>query len=753
MRDGADATYGAAARVLASWQEGRSLFSAEGLPVWSRETVEEACRRFLDNPDSSGAKFPVKLGRQMAGASAAATELVAELLYAYCLTFVPAAMGVTAKLRLIRGALRMNAGTVEDVPADLVAGLQGGIAHPGMFYLRRVDAQLAYLLRLAASLAEVTPEVRAGRLSDAWEFRSWLDGVPLGSGDGMRGALLNLFFPDTFESIIAKTDKSKILRFFADEFTGETTGDEDRDLLELRAGMGLSGQPYAFYRPPHDGWRPRKGRRHRGWLVSPQNGQLVADWLTEARVSLQTAFEDWTPDLSTAKEVRAAVDARMVDAPVTARRHQALWVHRLLAQVRAGHVAVATDKSGIHVGRFTNDQPTWTETGHGLLLSRTVSWIAPEQPVARDELPDDLGDVLGTDEPIRSLGSHADRFLAAAQPDPDEASSRAGEDGPEDEVLLVGTADLLPNPTRELAEALFVPDSWLQDLFDTLRERRRVILYGPPGTGKTFLAQRLAEFVKAQSGGTTRVVQFHPSYAYEDFFQGYRPRAGEDGALGFSLVDGPLRLIASQAEQDPDSPHVLIIDEINRANIAKVFGELYFLLEYGEAGVPLQYSPEETFRLPPNVFLVGTMNTADRSVALVDQAMRRRFDFVPLFPGRVPLTTMLRDWLDARGYPSSVADLLDALNRRLDDPESSVGPSYFMTDRVATAAGLDRVWRTSIVPLLEERFAGDGRDLATEWSMEAVLRGDARERPDRTRAARPDFEDGESGGEDGDDDL
>ncbi|MEN0015583.1 MAG: AAA family ATPase, partial [Solirubrobacteraceae bacterium] len=137
----------------------------------------------------------------------------------------------------------------------------------------------------------------------------------------------------------------------------------------------------------------------------------------------------------------------------------------------------------------------------------------------------------------------------------------------------------LRRATRDLAEGLLVGWDWLQETIDALARKRQLILYGPPGTGKTYVAQALARHL-TEGGGGHRLLQFHPSYAYEDFVEGYRPRSGENGALAYDLVAGPFKAIAEEARVDPDHPYVLIIDEINRGNLAKVFGELYFLLEY-----------------------------------------------------------------------------------------------------------------------------------------------------------------------------
>jgi 5-methylcytosine-specific restriction protein B len=338
---------------------------------------------------------------------------------------------------------------------------------------------------------------------------------------------------------------------------------------------------------------------------------------------------------------------------------------------------------------------------------REVAWSNPNEPVHRAQLP------ARVFAKLRSLLTVTD--LTDVLPDLDSLvigveGSRKGEPG----------ALRLPRATKELAAELHLPLDWLDGIIEDLEEKRQLIFYGPPGTSKTYVARALADHLVTQPSNTM-LVQFHPSYTYEDFFEGFRPRPAAEGTISFELVPGPLRRLAAAAHADPDTPYVLVIDEINRANLAKVFGELYFLLEYREDAVTLQYSPEgTTFSLPRNLYVIGTMNTADRSIARVDAAMRRRFWFVEFFPNRPPVDGLLRQWLIDEGRPTAPADLLQVLNDRIGDPDFAVGPSYLMSDRSATPEGLRSIWARAVIPLLEEHYYGSSTDVEARFGLDAL---------------------------------
>ena len=293
----------------------------------------------------------------------------------------------------------------------------------------------------------------------------------------------------------------------------------------------------------------------------------------------------------------------------------------------------------------------------------------------------------------------------------------------------------LASGLQTLAAQLHLPVEFLEEIETLLKEKLQVIFQGPPGTGKTYVAQKLARHLAGSEERVT-LVQFHPSYAYEDFVQGFRPTL-KDGQPGFELRDGPLMRAAKAAQDDldPDAKHFLIIDEINRGQIAKVLGELYFLLEYRDESIRLQYS-DEPFSLPPNLYVIGTMNTADRSIALVDLALRRRFYFVEFHPDDEPVRGVLRRWLKAKGLDGMewVADVVESANVKMkDDRHAAVGPSYFMKDGLDDDA-VARIWRHSVLPYIEERRFGED-DSRGEFGLKALRREAERGRGEESEGA------------------
>jgi 5-methylcytosine-specific restriction protein B len=233
------------------------------------------------------------------------------------------------------------------------------------------------------------------------------------------------------------------------------------------------------------------------------------------------------------------------------------------------------------------------------------------------------------------------------------------------------------------------------------------------------------------------LVQFHQAYGYEDFVQGIRPVTDDEGRLQYRVLPGIFMRLCDLARNNPGKRFVLIVDEINRGNLSRIFGELLLLLEYRNERVRLPYgavdglTEQPYLTNPENLYLIGTMNSTDRSLALIDYALRRRFyfyRFLPVVDDRAPV---LEGWLAEQEMPDTerqrVLRLFVELNRRVQQERSSdfqIGHSYFMTRDIGTPAGRDRVWRRALRPLLAEYFH-------TERDPEATL---AEFAPDRLLA-------------------
>jgi 5-methylcytosine-specific restriction enzyme B len=235
---------------------------------------------------------------------------------------------------------------------------------------------------------------------------------------------------------------------------------------------------------------------------------------------------------------------------------------------------------------------------------------------------------------------------------------------------------------------------------------RCLLFQGPPGTGKTFVAERLARVLTADEEERTELVQFHPSYAYEEFVEGIRPRVTGEAGLAYEVREGVFLTLVERAKEHPDELFVLVVDEINRANLPRVLGELLYALEYRgpEHTFRLPYSGSETY-VPDNIILIATMNSADRSIALVDAAARRRFRHIDFRPD----PDVLRAWLEGNDL-GEFADLavsrLQALNDRLLevlDSDRLIGHTYLMR-RDLGDVGLETVWEEDIGPVVREHL-------------------------------------------------
>ncbi len=276
-----------------------------------------------------------------------------------------------------------------------------------------------------------------------------------------------------------------------------------------------------------------------------------------------------------------------------------------------------------------------------------------------------------------------------------------------------------------LASGVFLDKEELEHILERLQSKKAMILQGPPGVGKTFISRKLGyALMNEVDNDRLEMVQFHQSYSYDDFVRGYRPVPGK--AASFVLQNGIFYEFCQKATHDPDREYVFIIDEINRGNISQIFGELLMLIEPDKRGpefaLPLAYRTEDEphFYVPPNLYLIGLMNVADRSLAMVDYAMRRRFVFISLKPQYD--SPLFSRWLQERGMDPELVELIvermARLNREIaEDPllgeNYQIGHSFFLP-KGDSFTGLDKNWyrrvvRTEIVPLLKEYWFDNPR--------------------------------------------
>lgn len=280
-----------------------------------------------------------------------------------------------------------------------------------------------------------------------------------------------------------------------------------------------------------------------------------------------------------------------------------------------------------------------------------------------------------------------------------------------------------PYSKSDFLSEVFMSEQKYETLVNLLERKRNIILQGAPGVGKTFAAKRLAYSIIGEiDKERVQMVQFHQSYSYEDFIMGYRPNEN-----GFVKTPGIFYEFCKKAEVDKDNKYFFIIDEINRGNLSKIFGELLMLIEKDKRGQQLQllYS-KELFLIPSNLYIIGMMNTADRSLAIIDYALRRRFAFVefePAFETESKGFENLKNSIENQNYLKLI-DKIKELNRYILNDQSlgkgfRIGHSYFVPENgiEVTDEWLSNVIEYEIIPLLEEYWF-DNTDEVNHWSNE-----------------------------------
>ncbi|MCC2661316.1 MAG: family ATPase [Arthrobacter sp.] len=645
--------------VLGAGLQGRPSALDGRTQTWTADAASELLERLERGVADAKAPMMTNLRHNLTDASRPAKQLAVELLF---LQSLPLAHEVKS-LKVKRARVAEAASWLEP-PLQLPDELYKGMTDHGVIRDRTAEFNwtiwdhLMWLCRFVRHVDQQSTAAITKALKDPLAFHALAAGTP-DDQPAIRRSIEFLTWPNFFEPVVADVERREIRDAFA-SLVGGAKGDSDEeitaDIRRIRLHLDeQAGQRIDWYsRQLVSQWRKVGDPGRRAWLLRTHhdNAELLTAWQAEEKVTLDVEH------------------LRLLDAGVT-----------------AGVVQHAVDEDYKHLGYVERED---TKEAHGIAeLPRHV-----QRQLAT---PGIVVDVTRVVQALQAL------VPAEAEAEPDGGAEPAA-------VVLPAPGGFRPL-TGDFAESLHMELEPLQEIADLLEENRQLVLYGPPGTGKTYLAKHLAaELAQDSTDERVKLVQFHPSYAYEDFFEGYRPDKTDEGQVSFKLVAGPLRRLAEEAAKpgNESKPYFLIIDEMNRANLAKVFGELYFLLEYRDDRIYLQYSPNEPFTLPDNLYIIGTMNTADRSIAMMDAAIRRRFAFIELHPKTEPVKGSLLRFLEARQLDTTPALLLDALNDSIDewDRDLMIGPSYFMKKAAQTPAGLRRIWKYELMPLLEEHYHG-----------------------------------------------
>ena len=785
-REGSENVYRAAqAWVDAALRDDSSLFTPGNL-IWTVRWLRELRERFLDRPDTSKRKFLEKLRDQLDPTTPAQVhQLMAEAIYFHRL--IVSTRDGSAKRRDIETVLGWSSSPVA-IPEPLAQGLTPGIANTGQYFHVKRPNQIGFLVEFAEQWKEQLDAGEQDRLlDDAWAFKSFvmerefrsrtLTDEP-NSYRAQREALLHLVFPDVFEPIVSTNHKHWIAGTFA-KFAEEPAEDVDRLLAQVRPEIEAryGNIDYVHYQPEvrslwDDGYSADLWggfvRRAREYC---DTGRLEVEEITykldmggrlaAARQAVLDEAEGWA-DL-----VKRGIGGNLVHRVGQAKFRD--WLDEspdeslfALQMLWAGD----EDNPGERIDAFCELLPSQASSGPGsrttlasvLLMGLDVEQYPPFRVGVfnsgyRQTGHGEPGDGASEAELYEWALDFLDQFVEEASNRGLELRHRldaqsvawalaqgrveSTEDGQfEDEEDGPLTVPAVEPDLETLGAKTHLPVSFLENIRVLLEDKRQVIFQGPPGTGKTFVAQELAETL-AGSRDRVTLVQFHPDYAYEQFIQGYRPRSLPGGQITWEIQNGTLLRAAERARNEPGAHHYLVIDEINRGNLAKVFGELYFLLEYRDREMQLHYS-EEPFSLPQNLHIIGTMNTADRSIALVDLALRRRFHFVEFHPDDDRIRGMLRRYLEEKSPGMEwVAGMVERANELLrEDRHAAIGPSYFMKPGL-NEGDVERIWEHNVRPYIQELLFSYGENRMEEFTLENLRRG---------RATGPPREDGEAGG-------
>lgn len=536
----------------------------------------------------------------------------------------------------------------------------------------------------------------------------------------VRSKILSVYYPNEFLQMHSNSDAERILI----SLFGLTRGQipkglflKQAKLLELKNAHPVmknwSNIAYSFFiwdaTTPKESDEARTYDEESVWLVrAGRKGEGEQLALERNLVGIGYDGFDWSiKDFKTFKQRFIALHPDQKAGSVN-RVIPQIW--DFLHNVKIGDFVMlpllAQNSKLVAVGRIEGDCQ-YAKLHSELTVSRPVKWLKKDVP--KSAFDDNLIKFLGFRGTVYRLGGTT--MIQKLR----ESLKKAGVT----EVMFEQNMDSsiskseqvnarIPFTIEDLAKRTYLPIELLSEVEALLLEKRQIIFYGPPGTSKTYVARKFSEYF-TQNSDNVEIIQFHQSYSYEDFVEGIKPSISTTAGIEFSRQSGLFKNIVKRCIEQPTESFVLIIDEINRGNISKIIGELIYLLEYRNESISLTYSPGEKFYIPSNLYIVGTMNSADRSIAFVDYALRRRFYFIDFYPdsdGRI-----LYGWFKDNSIKldaSTIVDMLNQINRKIRDQlgkEYQIGHSYFMVKDLSYNK-LKMIIKYAIIPLIEQYYFG-----------------------------------------------
>ena len=652
------------------------------LKLWIPTLIDELNQRFVQNLDEGEGSFFEKLHSQLAAGSPECRQLMAEVLW--ILMLFQSNVSTLKKRQNVQLVWSWSGAELSEDHPMLADAVLEGLGSAGTAYNTHRWREIAFLIAALRDFKHRDQAERQDMLNDPWSFTEWLSSLPEARNRQLRHILPHLLFPDSFEQISSENDKRLILA----AYDGIPEKDLrkwdlikiDRALLDLRRRLETEHNgDIDFYEDElSSNWRTST----KSWLLSwnPKNWQWTT--LADDRANTSTGeivTHAWRCASSAPRDGDHVFLVRTGDEPK--------GIVAFGSVARAPYDAPHYDAEKAAEGKTTQ----FIDVDFADIRDASLDPILPLEKLQQDA-PDQTWNPQSSGIEIKPKAarklSRLWNELASAQKDTPPSSARS---------------------TKAL---------------DT-GEPLNLILYGPPGTGKTYrLQQTYMPRYTDKDGERFEFVTFHQSYAYEDFVEGIRP-VTIDGNISYEVRRGVLRRLCERARNDPGRRYALFIDEINRGNVAKIFGELITLVEGDKRlrfdldgkkikglEVTLPYSGDR-FGVPANVDLIATMNTADRSIALLDTALRRRFRFEELMPNARYIDSQGSGIIsDGEGGEIDLRQLLDAMNARLTHflhRDQTLGHAYFT--KVRNFSDLRSVMAREILPLLQEYFYDDWRQI------------------------------------------